>query len=188
MIGETKTITFQIEGEWLTDFIRRLYYAEAYSHDECKNKLINCLSLKDFTEEQQTELYESIIYGQKKLTGINVFELVDDKDFDVYDYSRFNRPKFKNNEVIGFLLKDGVFVECQYKGHNSTLEWIGEELAQSSLIFGKYSEPYNETYCYTDKDSDILSKQQLLWIDKHNNLLSERQLHNIDKIKKRVSI
>lgn len=186
-MNEVKEIKFQIEGEWLTDFIRNLYYADKHSYEDCKKRLINSLRLQDATETEKTELFDSILYGKKKFTGINELQLVDDIDFDVYSYSRFSRPSFKDNKVMGFLLKDGVFVECTYKGHNSTLEWIGEENAEGAVIFG-YSTLEKSTYCYTDRESDILTKQQLKWIDKHANLFSELQSFNIEKIKKRENI
>lgn len=178
-----ESLVFQIHGDWLTDFIRNLYYAEEYSYEECKAKLVNSLCLKDLSEKEKTELFESILYGEKKLIGVNELELVDDTDFDVYKYSRFTKPVFEN-KVIGFLLRDGVFVQCNYMEHFTTLDKIGEELAKGALIFG-FNNRTKETYCYTDKEDDILTKQQLKWINKYTDFLSEYQLINIESIKRR---
>ncbi|MFC4782196.1 hypothetical protein ACFO6R_13175, partial [Eubacterium multiforme] len=120
------TLTFKIDGEWFTDFIRKLFYAEDYSFDECKYKLITSFNLHFLTEEKKNDFAEAIIYGEKKLKGCNEFELVDDPDFDLYEYSRISRPKnFETGKgVIGILTTDGVFGECKYGGHANMLNFI----------------------------------------------------------------
>lgn len=133
----SENVCFKVDGEWLTDFIRNLYYSDDKSYEECKDKLILSLCLNELTESEKDELAEAIIYGDKKFIGINSFDLVDDTDFDVYNYSRFSRPKFQVNcrGIRGILTKEGIFVPCEYQGHNSTIENIGFEKCKGALQF-----------------------------------------------------
>lgn len=178
-------VTFKIDGEWLTDYIRKFFYAEDFSFEECKCKLIDSLSLRSFTEEQKNKFAEDIIYGEKKLIGCNSFELVDDPDFDLYNYSRISRPKnFKENGgVIGILTTDGVFGECGYGGHSSMLEFIdnGHGNCNGSIVF---QHKYSYDYAVID-DGYKPTKQQIKWFDKNKEYLSVEQRGYFELMMKR---
>lgn len=171
-------VYFKVDGEWLTDFIRILYYKEDKSYEECKEKLINSLCLNDMKEEEKTELFESILYGKKRFVGENSFDLVDDENFDVYMYSKFRRPVFEN-KVIGFLLRDGVFVQCEYEEHSSTLRKIGEEKAKGAIVFS-YSLLMGDAYASKDVNKYLITEQQKKWIENNKEYLSKRQIEDIE--------
>lgn len=133
----SERLCFKIDGEWLTDFIRNLYYMEDESYEECKGKLLRSLCLNGLEEDEKEQLAQDIIFGNKKFIGVNDLELVEDSDFDVYNYSRFSRPNFNKDEegIRGILTKEGIFVQCEYQQHNSTIEAIGHEKCKGSLAF-----------------------------------------------------
>lgn len=132
-------IQFKVDGEWFTSFIRNLYYSEDRGYEDCKDRLIKSLSLQELSEEEKDDLAKSIIFGDKKLIGVNNFELIDDIDFDVYEYSRVSRPTnfIENKGVTGILTGDVVFAECRYGGHNHTINFIddGHQNLSGAIIF-----------------------------------------------------
>lgn len=159
----SKSVYFKVHGEWLTDFIRDLYYSGNESYETCKEKLIGVLNTGSYkmTEDEKEELASSIIFGEKKLTGINEMSLVDDKDFDVYNYAtRFKRPEFKGIKkgIRGILTKSGLFVPCEFMGHASTIEYIGEEKCIGAVQFWM-----SLSGCGISKDKfdDKFTKQQI---------------------------
>lgn len=169
-------LTFKVDGEWFTDFIRKLFYSEDYSFEECKYKLINSLCLHNIaTKEQQIELTEDILYGEKKLIGCNEFKLVDDPDFDLYEYSRISRPKnFEVDKgVVGILTTDGVFGECKYGGHSSMLNFIDN---CHGNINGAITFHHTDKYDYAFIDDEYkATKQQIKWFKKNKKYLSYNQ-------------
>ncbi|CUO91144.1 Uncharacterised protein [Clostridium baratii] len=172
-----EVVTFKVDGEWFTDYIRKFFYAEDFSFEECKHKLIDSLSLHSFTEEQKNKLAEDIIYGEKKLVGCNSFELVDDTEFDLYNYSRIPRPEnfSENGGVIGILTTDGVFGECRYGGHSSMLDFINNKHGNcdGAIIFAN-TDIYD--YAFID-DGYKPTRQQIKWFDKNKKYLSFNQKH-----------
>jgi hypothetical protein len=182
----SKKVTFKVDGEWFTDFIRNLYYAEDKSYEECKDKLIKTLNLDNISEDDKEELAQAVIFGEKKFIGLNDFELVNDTDFDVYEYSRFSRPKFSEyieyRYAVGFLLKDGVFVQCRYKGHSDKLDLIREEKAEGSLIFQTDSMYDNYYVVKDDFDKCRITKHQKKWINDNKEYLTENQLRDIRRL------
>lgn len=181
-------VNFKVDGKWFTDFIRNLYYAENKSYDECKNKLIKSLCLNKLSEEQKNELAESIIFGEKKFVGVNALDLADDVEFDVYDYSRFSKPKnFKLDKgVIGILTKDGIFVETSYGGHSSTINWIdnGNQECAGAIVFSTGSESSNSTSYVKMDDGFVPNKYQIKWYEKNKQYLNEMQKHYFERYMK----
>lgn len=175
------TLTLKIDGEWFTDFIRNLFYAEDYSFDECKYKIINSLCLHNsITKEQEIELAESIIYGEKKFVGFNNFKLIDDLDFDLYNYSRISRPKnFEIGKgVIGILTTDGVFGECKFGGHSDMLGFIDN---CHGNINGAIAFQYTDIYDYAFIDDGYkATKHQIKWFEKNKKYLSIEQKRDFE--------
>ncbi|SHI90868.1 hypothetical protein SAMN05444401_1752 [Clostridium amylolyticum] len=181
----SESVYFKVDGQWFTDFIRNLYYAENKTYEECKQKLCKSLCLADLSEEEKEELSETIIFGEKKLVGINDFYLVDDVDFDVYNYSRFSRPKnfIEGEGIIGILTKDGIFVECQYGGHFSTINWIdnGNQECAGAFVFSRGNENSNES-SYVESDNIFPpNKHQIKWYLNNKKYLNDRQRHHFEK-------
>lgn len=178
-----ENVYFKIDGEWFTDFIRTLYYAEDKSYEECKEKLLNSLCLQELNEEEKNNLVDQVLFGEKKLVGINELDLVDDEEFDVYNYSRIPRPKnfTKNRGVTGILSKDGIFAECEYGSHNSTINFIdnGNQNCSGAVVFSTGSSSdvgiNCDSYVYMDTTWSKLSKYQIRWYLKNNAYLNERQ-------------
>lgn len=170
-------LTFKIDGEWFTDFIRKLFYAEDYSFEECRYKLTTSFNLHFLTEEQKNDFAAAIIYGEKKLIGCNECELIDDPNFDLYKYSRISRPKkfVENGGVIGILTTDGVFGECDYGGHASMLRFIDN---CHGNINGAIAFAHTDSYDYAFIDDGYKpTRQQIKWFDKNKKYLSFNQKH-----------
>ena len=182
-------IHFKVDGEWLTSFIRRLYYSEDRGYTDCKERLIKSLSLQDLLEEEKDELAKSIIFGDKKLIGVNNFELIDDINFDVYEYSRVSRPSnfIENNGVTGILTGDGVFAECQYGGHNYTINFIddGHQNLSGAIIFSigcKTGVGQNaDSYVHMDTTWSKPTKYQKRWYENNKIYLNETQRHLFER-------
>lgn len=185
----SENLCFKVDGEWFTDFIRNLYYAEDKSYDECKGKLLKSLCLDDISEDDKEELSQMIIFGDKKFIGVNDLDLVDDIDFDLYKYSRVPRPTnfVKNKGVTGILLTNGVFAECEYGGHNSIINFVdnGHQNLSGAVVFsigcatgvGENC----DSYVKMDTTWAKLSKYQIRWYIEHKKYLNERQIHTFER-------
>lgn len=73
-------VGFKIDGEWLTNFVRTLFWDEDKPYDVCENLLLQSLINPDISIDQTKDIIREIIEGRKKLVGINNFELVDDNE------------------------------------------------------------------------------------------------------------
>lgn len=181
-------VYFKVDGEWLTDFIRNLYYAEDRAYEECKQKLCKSLCLGNLAEEEKEELTQAIMFGEKKLVGVNSFDLVDDIDFDVYNYSRIRRPKHfeEGKGVIGILTKDGIFAECKYGEHFSTIDFIdmGNNECAGAITFSMGNEETNETSYVMIDENIIPNKHQIKWFNENKKYLNENQKHHFEKYMK----
>lgn len=80
-----ETLTFKIDGEWLTDFVRRRYWYEGLSYQEafdlCKSILVPYGTEPD---EAFTNVINGILTGTMKLEGVNSFDVVEDNKFSEY--------------------------------------------------------------------------------------------------------
>lgn len=74
MINE-KHLTFKIDGEWFTNFVRTRFWEEKCGYENIIKTIQN--SLRGNLPE---EICIEILEGRKKLVGINEFELVDDNE------------------------------------------------------------------------------------------------------------
>ncbi|WP_394897613.1 hypothetical protein [Clostridium butyricum] len=148
-----------------------------------------------YFEDEKEELSESIIYGDKKFIGVNDLDLVDDIEFDVYKYRRLPRPTHfeEGKGIIGILTKDGIFVECEYGGHNSTINFIdnGHQNLNGAAVFGTGCETglggNVDSYVRMDTTWSKLSKYQIRWYKENKKYLDERQIRTMDRyLKKKV--
>ena len=74
-----ESITFKVDGGWLTDFVRKRYWYEGLSYEEAFELLEACLVPPG--REAGDLLYEAIVgvlTGKKKLVGINEVSVEDD--------------------------------------------------------------------------------------------------------------
>lgn len=181
-------LNFKIDGQWFTDFIRRLYYSENKSYKECKEKLLKSLCLDYISEDDKEELAQSIIFGDKKFIGINDLDLVDDVDFDVYKYSRIPRPTFiENKGITGILLSDGIFAQCKYGEHDDTINFVdnGHGNLSGAIIFSVGCEfgigINSDSYVEMDTICGKLSKYQVKWYKKHKKYLNKKQICEFER-------
>ncbi|MBB6716247.1 hypothetical protein [Clostridium gasigenes] len=185
----SKNVCFKIDGEWFTDFIRNLYYAEDKSYEKCKEKLLKSLCLQDIDEDEKEELAQEIIFGEKKLIGVNELDLVEDIDFDVYKYSRITRPMhfIEGKGITGILTKDGIFAECEYGEHNNTVNFIdnGHQNLSGAVVFSIGSKTgvgaNCDSYVHIDTTWSKLSKYQIRWYKENKKYLTERQIRQFER-------
>lgn len=93
---ESRSLTFQIDCEWLCNFVRQRVYYEGVEYSEGLKILKS--SFNDLTSEQ----CDDILKGKKKIVGINCGILEDDDKFSDYEkyLSRYeaNRQKIELRE------------------------------------------------------------------------------------------
>lgn len=174
-----KYVTFKIDGEFLTHFFRKLYYADDLPYDEVKDKFKDSLNLQG---NELNEVFYNLIYGKRKLVGINEFDFVEDIDFDVYNYSRFSKPTFEEGKGIrGILTQDGIFVSCEYGGHFGAIDWIGEK-SFGGIIF--YLHDYDSDICGVASDCDTipLTKMQTEWLKDNKRYMNDKQIKQVEGI------
>lgn len=73
---ETQKLCWQIDGEWLTDFVRGWFWNENRPYETCKKLIASCVQSED--DYILTTITNEILEGRKKFVGINSFEYVDD--------------------------------------------------------------------------------------------------------------
>ena len=76
----TETLCFKIDGEWITEFVRNLFWIEDKPYPECEEILIECLGTDQITLTEKKVIAQEIIEGRKKLVGVNEFTLEDDNE------------------------------------------------------------------------------------------------------------
>lgn len=80
-----ETVAFKIDGEWLTDFVRRRYWYEGLAYQEafdlCKSILVPYGTEPD---EAFTNVINGILTGTIKLEGVNSFDVVEDNKFSEF--------------------------------------------------------------------------------------------------------
>jgi len=170
-------VTFKMHGDWFTDYIRTLYYGDDLNFNKCRDSLIQSLCLNNISEEEKEELAKLILFGEKRFVGINNFDLIDDVDFDVYKYSRFSRPTFHLNcrGIRGILTREGIFVQCPYEGHASTIEKIGIDKCEGAIQFwmGLMGAGASK-----DKWEDNITKQQHKFFYQNIHYMHPEQIKN----------
>ena len=107
-----KSITFKIDGAWLTDFVRKRYWYEGLSYEDSFKLLEACLVPPG--SEASDFMYEAIsgiLTGKKKLVGINEVSVEDDdKSKEYFSFLRRKRkfelddnPPEVDNKKDGFI-------------------------------------------------------------------------------------
>lgn len=75
---QTETLHWQIDGEWLTNFVRSWFWDEDKPYETCAELLGECIGTDD--KLLKASIIQDIIEGRKKFVGVNEFELVDDNE------------------------------------------------------------------------------------------------------------
>lgn len=172
-------VNFKITGEYITKWIRTLYFVENTKLDYCKNKLIKLLMMDNSLDKEKVA--EDIILGEKKLVGENELYLERDNEFDVYNYCYISRPILKSGEgITGILTRDGLFAQCNYGEHNETIKMLGNK-SSGALIF---SSSDKGSYVIKDKQNDSLSSNQIKWLEKNYEYLDNVQRDLTDGYKR----
>ena len=71
-----ESLSFKIDGEWLTDLARTWFWEEDRPYEVCEELLGSCIETDD--DSLKRGIIYAILEGRKKFTGINEFTLVDD--------------------------------------------------------------------------------------------------------------
>jgi len=77
---EVKYLHFSVEGSFITDMARSMFWEENKTYKESETFIVDSLRCPQITEEQFKEIALDIIEGRKKLVGLNSFDLVDDNE------------------------------------------------------------------------------------------------------------
>lgn len=71
---------FQINGEYITEQARSMYFDDKCQYKEVQEFLSNYLYNDEISKEEINSIIHEIIEGRKKLVGINEFDIVDDNE------------------------------------------------------------------------------------------------------------
>ena len=93
----TKKLQWSIDGEWLTDFVRNMFWNEDKPYEDVAKILSECIQTDDTVVKDR--IVQDIIEGRKKFVGVNEFELVDDNEFVRSLASKINELK-KENAIL----------------------------------------------------------------------------------------
>lgn len=72
-------VHFQIDGEYITDLARTMFWDDDRDYEDVERLLLQCL-VSDQSEDTLKTIVQQIIEGRKKLVGINELELIDDNE------------------------------------------------------------------------------------------------------------
>lgn len=75
-----ENLHFKIDGEYVTDLVRDMFWNDDRSYEECEEFLFACLVNDDVTIEEKKQIIIDILEGRKKFVGINTFTLEDDNE------------------------------------------------------------------------------------------------------------
>lgn len=158
-MSEKETLSFVVTGEWVTDFIRRMFFAERQEGeyktlDEVLEVALSCMCGSNMSENELKILATDVLLGKRKFTGRtddDSYALVEDeenKDVDTYAEfieDNFYMPRYTFDLVYKSLLT-----------YQKNLEWEDKrnEMAKYSNNYGWLS-PLGQFYpvewgCHTD--------------------------------------
>lgn len=109
-----ETIQFKIDGEWLTEFVRKRVYQEGLDFNE---------GIEIFRASFPALSYDiarELLVGTKKLTGVNEFYI--ESDDRTADYLLYLKKKEAEEvfDVYGIITPTGEFLSCEYGCHSET--------------------------------------------------------------------
>jgi hypothetical protein len=93
-MGKTQKLTFDVQGDFITDMARTWYYEEGKPYEKAEELLLSCMCGTTLSTEQLKVYAKDIMVGRRKLIGStreDTFGMVDDNDFDPSIY--FERQK-----------------------------------------------------------------------------------------------
>lgn len=73
-------VYFQVEGEFICDLARTMFWDEDRPYEACEELLLSCLGTDEITLDEKKTIVQEILEGRKKLVGMNNFDLVDDNE------------------------------------------------------------------------------------------------------------
>ena len=73
-----ETLTFKLSGEWITDYVRELFWVCHRPYENAEEILLSCLVNDEVSIEERKDIAQDIIEGKSKLVGVNEFYVVED--------------------------------------------------------------------------------------------------------------
>lgn len=73
-----ETLAFKLSGEWITNYVRELFWNCHRPYEDVEEILLNCLINDAVSLEDRRNIAQDIIEGKSKLVGVNEFSIVDD--------------------------------------------------------------------------------------------------------------
>lgn len=71
-------LCFKVEGEFICDLARTMFWEENRPYDACEELLLSALGTDEITLDEKRVIVQEILEGRKKLVGVNCFSLVED--------------------------------------------------------------------------------------------------------------
>jgi len=76
----TETLHFSIQGEFITDFAREMFWDMDKDYADCEEILLNILNSGPYDQEKNRRIAQDIIEGRLKFVGQDTVELVPDNE------------------------------------------------------------------------------------------------------------
>jgi hypothetical protein len=98
---DTKTIGWQIDGEYICNLARTWLWDEDRPYEKCEELLLNCMAGSDLSESILKDMAVQILEGRKILKGINTLTFEDDNRNirPLSEYIQNQQYKVKLNEI-----------------------------------------------------------------------------------------
>ena len=161
-----EALTFKIDGEWLTNFVRTRYWYEGLSYQEafdlCKSILVPYGTEPD---EQFTNVINGILTGTMKLEGVNSFDVMEDNKFS--EFTKYlgrlelakRKPEFKGhlrlhpeNYIDPASTKNSAKIIEEKEGHKVIRKEIIQFDAENLHPFKCYDGDVEEYWAVPDPD------------------------------------
>lgn len=137
-----ESLSFSIEGKFITDTARQWFYDEHKPYDTCVELVMSCLVAPEGVEVDIPSIARDVIIGRKKLVGVNSF-LVEEDNFydDKYDKS---------------IKKLSDFIKVQ-QGEIESLQDSNDDLRDEVQTLTNMLEAANETIDKLTRDVESLT-------------------------------
>ena len=131
-----ESLSFKIDGEWLTDLARTWFWDEDRPYEVCEELLGSCIETDD--DSLKRGIIYAILEGRKKFTGINEFTLVDD-NVNVRPITD-KLAKYERNMRIAALREKLEYNFSSYVDKWSTMKSLHEDVFKTEKRPYRYTE------------------------------------------------
>lgn len=148
-----RTLHFQIDGEYVCDLARTMFWDEDRPYEACEEILVGCLGTDQISLDEKKKIAQEILEGKKLLVGINEFELIDDgkKIRPISQKIKQLQDQLKIREIADHINSNPLLYVDPY----STVKSI--KSAKLNNYISSYKDAY-EYFCFNEFDFDHVNE------------------------------